>query len=68
MLKTLLILSGFLVVFAGCASFFKGSNKDTNTVFVLASLHNGMFANPNCSMLDFQRAIITYRPTGLILI
>ena len=65
MLKELLILSVFFIVFAGCAPSLK--NDDANkTVFVLGSLHDGMFINPNYSMLDFQRAIITYRPTHIL--
>lgn len=45
----------------------KTTNTDARmTVFILGSLHDFMFENPNYSMLDFQRAIISYKPTHIL--
>ena len=56
-----------MLSFAGCASSLKDPNADTRkTVFVLGTLHGGMFSNPDYSMLDFQKAIITYNPTHIL--
>jgi len=63
----LIILSVIMLSFAGCASSLKDPNADTRkTVFVLGTLHGGMFSNPDYSMLDFQKAIITYNPTHIL--
>ena len=67
MLKALMILSSFTVVFTeSISSSETSSDGKSKTVFVLGTLHGGMFENPNYSMLDFQKAIMTFSPTHIL--
>ena len=50
----------------GYVKHVKTNDDVRKKVFVLGSLHGYMFRNPDYSMLDFQKAIISYKPTHIL--
>ena len=49
-----------------CLSKIVDDDAAGMTVFTLGTLHEAMLSNPNYSMLDFQKAIISYKPTYIL--